>query len=467
MQSIHRQFEKMRSKGAVDDAKVAVLLQDFTNADQVLTSIIETSKAWRDSWISILIAQVGMAKAFDELYEPVMGATSEEHGHEPVLTSEVQRGRTTNLHKAFAELKADLLDELGMIDQRVIRPSTDARESIQPLKKTIKKRENKRLDYESYLDRLEKRRRAQKSEKDDVGITKLEADVARAADEFQYADTHLREALPPVVASAFALLPHLLATLIMTQNTLLAQYYTTLYNYSTQEGFPSPPPPVEDVTAQWERDFKGIQDEVEAINTIARGKAVHCPMHQGDNSNASKGSSMTGFNLRNGLAARRTSSQTTIAQSSGRPNLKPRIPSFSSVAPPSESPRRHATPQQSEIVEESEGSGGSWHATPHQPNAKPMQDRFHDLENSRERSRMSIAAGKKKAPPPPPPKRLQSSKEQWVTALYTFIGQEEGDLSFEERDKIKVIKRTDSVDDWWDGELNGVRGRFPANYVGL
>ena len=39
MQSMHRQFGKITSKVPGDDAKVSVLLQDFTNVDEVLTSV--------------------------------------------------------------------------------------------------------------------------------------------------------------------------------------------------------------------------------------------------------------------------------------------------------------------------------------------------------------------------------------------------------------------------------------------
>jgi hypothetical protein len=51
-----------------------------------------------------------------------------------------------------------------------------------------------------------------------------------------------------------------------------------------------------------------------------------------------------------------------------------------------------------------------------------------------------------------------------VTALYSFGGQSAGDLAFSEGDKIRVVKRTDSTDDWWEGELRGIKGAFPANY---
>lgn len=53
----------------------------------------------------------------------------------------------------------------------------------------------------------------------------------------------------------------------------------------------------------------------------------------------------------------------------------------------------------------------------------------------------------------------------YVTALYDFGGQSAGDLAFREGDRIRVLKKTESTDDWWEGELRGVKGSFPANYV--
>jgi hypothetical protein len=74
-------------------------------------------------------------------------------------------------------------------------------------------------------------------------------------------------------------------------------------------------------------------------------------------------------------------------------------------------------------------------------------------------------AAQKKKPPPPPPKRIGSQNSGlYAIALYSFEGQGQGDLRFREGDRIKVVKKTDSTDDWWEGELNGVKGSFPANY---
>lgn len=71
----------------------------------------------------------------------------------------------------------------------------------------------------------------------------------------------------------------------------------------------------------------------------------------------------------------------------------------------------------------------------------------------------------KKKPPPPPPKRIPSGKpEEWVVAQYDFTGQGAGDLSFREGDRIKIVKKTQTDQDWWTGEVGGKKGSFPANY---
>jgi amphiphysin len=247
----------------------------------------------------------------------------------------------------------------------------------------------------------------------------------------------------------------------LTQNTLLAQYYTTLHNYCTEEGLPSPAPHVQDIVGEWDGDFKRIQQEVESINTIARGKAVHAPMQLGDDTASRRGSSMSGLNLRNSLAARKANPQ-SLSRLGGKFSAgASRIYPSSRTADSSqalESHREHDEPEADNL--------SVYPSTPSYSPAGPVRDYFQGQDSQSTRNNSSAIAAKKKAPPPPP-KRIQSSKEQWVTALYTFTGQESDDLAFQEGDRIRVVKRTDSIEDWWDGELRGVRGRFPANYVEL
>lgn len=52
-------------------------------------------------------------------------------------------------------------------------------------------------------------------------------------------------------------------------------------------------------------------------------------------------------------------------------------------------------------------------------------------------------------------------------ALYTFKGEQPGDLPFKKGDVIDILKKSGTTDDWWTGRNNGASGIFPANYVEL
>lgn len=50
-----------------------------------------------------------------------------------------------------------------------------------------------------------------------------------------------------------------------------------------------------------------------------------------------------------------------------------------------------------------------------------------------------------------------------VQALYPYKALNDDELSFEPDDIISVLTRDEP--DWWRGELNGITGLFPSNYV--
>ncbi|KAJ2891887.1 BAR adaptor protein Hob1, partial [Coemansia aciculifera] len=72
-----------------------------------------------------------------------------------------------------------------------------------------------------------------------------------------------------------------------------------------------------------------------------------------------------------------------------------------------------------------------------------------------------IAPPSARAEQPPPPR----NNVQYVVALYDYAALTDGDLSFKEGDRIELVQRADSKDDWWTGRLNGVEGVFPGTYV--
>ena len=262
----------------------------------------------------------------------------------------------------------------------------------------------------------------------------------------------------------------------MTQNTMLAQSYTTLHDYCEQEAFPDDPPATAGQIIQtWDQEYKPVKHRVETqIACVAGGKTVRQPMQLEDRAHGS----MTGLNIRNGassLAHRKSSNQSTGAikpppPPSPTPSPGPSVSSGPpSPDPSTQRPRISSTPSQTSLGLSTPNYNASLRSpspgdpmSSHAP-AGPRADYFGRDRVSSNSSMASIAAAKKK-PPPPPPKRVPSQQGIWVTALYEFSGQGQGDLVFKEGDKIRVVKKTDSTDDWWTGELRGVQGSFPANY---
>ena len=82
---------------------------------------------------------------FQSIYSPIVGADDSYSDHEPLNTHTRIVERTTKLQKIYVDLRNDLLDEVDTAEIRIIKPATQAKEGIQPLKKIIKKRGDRKV----------------------------------------------------------------------------------------------------------------------------------------------------------------------------------------------------------------------------------------------------------------------------------------------------------------------------------
>lgn len=99
------------------------------------------------------------------------------------MTPELQLVRSAKLKQAYDELKTDLLEEVIMMDSRIIKPALEAKEYIQPIRKTIKKRDNKRLDWERYIDKVNHAsKKMKRTDRENAALAKSEQELAKAAD---------------------------------------------------------------------------------------------------------------------------------------------------------------------------------------------------------------------------------------------------------------------------------------------
>ncbi|KAL4778731.1 hypothetical protein BJX76DRAFT_126921 [Aspergillus varians] len=470
MQSVQRQFGRFMKRSA-DDSQVALLLHDFDQIDKLLDKIVDSTTAWRDAWTSLLSHQDRMLAEFDGLYAPIVGS-ADATSHIPVPTPKATLARTAKLRGEYEELKKELLERLASIDDRMISPASQAKEYLTPFKKAIKKRDERKLDYERHQGRVDSySKRTKRSERENAALIKAEDELARATEDYHAADEHLRTHLPPLITAIFSLLPRLLSAQIEIQNDLLANYYTVIYGYCEQEQYPSDPPQsLEQTVTQWEEACHPLQQQIESFASIANAKALR-PSSQTSNDRRPSNplNALNRFRSDQNLPIQQAQSDTApVAAHETKPSLGARskstpyvpsshgVPSLRKNSPPtlsSSSLTGTNTPSSSHSIAPSQSGSYSDSLTPPIPlTSKPS---------------LSSLAGKKKPPPPPPKPRNASSKMTFVKALYDFGGQNSGDLAFKEGDRIRVLKKTDSTDDWWEGELRGVKGSFPANYVEL
>ncbi|SMR49121.1 unnamed protein product [Zymoseptoria tritici ST99CH_1E4] len=539
MNSIKRMGGKMM-KRSDDQQDVGAVISEFKSTENMLDRLARDLKTWRESWEDILKYQSDAAEAFVTLYKPIpipADVDLPQH-YTPVETPQSTLQRTVGLHKAHADSKTDLQQEIAQIQSKLIRPVEEAKIALRGLQRTLKHRENMKLDYERYLSRAEHARKKEaKTVKDQTNLAKCEGDLVQAKIDYQTADEQVKQTFPPVTDAVLALMPYLLAGQVMLQTTLVGQLYTVLDAYCKREGLPSPAPSDAEIISRWDAEYTGFRKEVESgLKVLAGGKAVHMSMTLP----VQDSSTVTGLGIRNkarsgvsGLPGlNKTKSEQPLAhRPAAASSHSPARDEEEELAPPkpprpgqaqdimASKPRLHSVNSAASFDRDrkpSPGSTGSIHnqlnqvygnpppysttaggaSSPsiyHTPVAGLSPAASHTSRNDyfdRKVSQSSLtrttsnqaqattpngtvwgvaaaaaAAAKKKPPPPIPAKRLASTGATFVTALYDFPGQSDGDLAFREGDRIRVVRRTESTDDWWEGECEGRKGQFPANYV--
>jgi hypothetical protein len=289
--------------------------------------------------------------------------------------------------------------------------------------------------------------------------------------------------------------------LCMVQNTLLGHYYTALHDFCQQHGYLIPTPEWAQVQAEFDDGFGPAKRDTERLSTLQRGKAVKQEFYSRPDSlqtrtishrtNSAGSSGMLAPSRTNGRlpppvpAPGAGGATPPPIDLSTRPGGSSRAPStaagstYGRPSPPMSTASFHtaATGRSDFYLTQPPTSAGASAAASRRSASQPTSpypasvSSFGGgggLANSTASLSSSAAAiaGKKKPPPPPPPKRRPEPKAQqdWVVAQYDFAGEGEGDLSFREGDRILVVVRTGSTNDWWEGECRGARGSFPANY---
>ncbi|KAK0303899.1 hypothetical protein LTR01_007761 [Friedmanniomyces endolithicus] len=297
MKSMQRKLGGLVMKRKDDEAGVGNILAEFKAVDDMLTQLIKDLTAYRNSWDDILKLQYDTIEALAFLYKPLEPSADPDQRRPPTTTPQTYMQKCLGLQKVYSEVKTDLSTELNLIDSKLVRPATEAKAATKSLGKTLKHRENCKLDYERYLSRAEHgRKKDTRSMKEEASLAAHECNLAQAQIDYETADDQVKQTFPPVTAAVLDLVPYILANQVQLQTTLVGQLYTVIDKYTRTHGMANPAPGDGEIVRVWEQEFGGLRRELEqGIAIVAGGKAVQRGMEMP----AEKGGTVTGLGIRN------------------------------------------------------------------------------------------------------------------------------------------------------------------------
>ncbi|GAA5883789.1 hypothetical protein JCM16303_002373 [Sporobolomyces ruberrimus] len=390
------------------DPETDELVRKFTSLEEQTGKLVKDTSNFREAIAGMLTSQAGFATAFATLFSPLNDELPLASRH-PEAQGTIDN--IANYHELMNELRDAVQPELELIDSRVTAPLKEYSDLLKKTRKTITKREHKLTDFDRHNNSYSKLKdKKEKSLSDEKNLFKYEQDLELATQEYEHYNNMLKTEIPRFIALSSTFISPVFQTFYYIEVGILYTLLEKMQSWSSQvygdlsiEGLES---------MHYER-LGDVGERLEALSVTKRFTSTARFMSQHRASGG--GTSSPGL----GRASSTTSSSsgyTKPASAYGAASA-----STSSDLPP---PAYSAPP-----------SG----ATP-------------------------TLAGKRPPPPPPPSSRPKASVT-YVTALYDYVGQAEGDLSFNAGDRIEVTKKTESDQDWWTGRLNGYEGQFPANYT--
>ncbi|KAI5453390.1 BAR adaptor protein Hob1 [Naganishia albida] len=399
----------------------------FEVIEQGAEKILKDSKVFRDAVQTLLTSGSTFATSFTTLFGPIGSGEYDLTSRHP--QAEVTVNNIGQYQQLMEDLRETLAPELELIESRVIAPSIELQDICKRIRKTITKRDHKLIDYDRHNNSLNKlREKKEKSLSDEKNLFKVEQDFEIASGEYEHWNNLLKQELPAFLQMAAAFSDPIFHSFYYMQLNIL---------YLMQDKIQSFADGKYDVT---NKDIEGIYfsqrgdaaDQIEAL-TITKRLVSTAKLMSGHRS-------ASGSIAGRSPLDRKTSLNSTSSAGLGRQ------PSYSA------------------------GTAAKYNLPPPVHGASSAAVAAPPPYTAGTTGLASTSGSIKKAPPPPPPmKRAASAAPQpeICVALFDFAPQADGDLGFKAGDRIEIIERSETQDDWWTGRLNSVTGVFPGSYTQL
>ncbi|CAG8785881.1 9661_t:CDS:2, partial [Dentiscutata erythropus] len=170
----------------------------FSDLTKQTEKLHDDAKKFRDGVSNMLNHQANFADLLVELYNPITpeGAT------EGAVTRRTKTpAQTMKAAEEYAKLMSNVRDtilaELDSVDRRIIIPATEFLDVIKLIKKTVTKREHKKVDYDRFQNSVKKLKdKKDKSLSEEKQLHKYEDQLERATQEYEHYNELLKKELP-------------------------------------------------------------------------------------------------------------------------------------------------------------------------------------------------------------------------------------------------------------------------------
>ncbi|KAK0456797.1 hypothetical protein EV421DRAFT_1895995 [Armillaria borealis] len=378
----------------------------FAEMEKASEKLIKDVKSFLDAVNGLFTCGAGYATHFSVLMHPIAGEY-DLIGKHPEAAQTVRN--VDKYETAMEELRASVGPELELIESRITGPAKEMQSILKLIRKSITKRDHKLMDYDRFNNSLTKLRdKKEKSLSDEKNLFKarshlqLEQDFELATNEYDFINNALKTDLPRFMTLSTQFIDPLFHSFFYMQLNIFYLILEKMNTFAETAKYDISNVPGQQICDEYEQNRTDAWSQIEELGITKR--------------------------IISGLIARQE-----VLPKGASPHTASPAPSFKKSPPP---------PPPS--------AAAAALAVPPPPYSA------------------SVVAATKRAPPPPPPLKPKPTVKpavQYVVALYDFAAQADGDLSFNVGDRIEIVERTGSAEDWWTGRLNGQQGVFPGNYV--
>ncbi|THG94135.1 hypothetical protein EW026_g7274 [Hermanssonia centrifuga] len=396
--------------------------------------LLKDTKLFTEAVTNLFTSGAGFAQHFSTLFHPVAGELDLAQRHPE---AEHTINNVDAYDGALEELKAAIVPELDLIDSRVVGPVKELQGIMKLIRKSITKRDHKLVDFDRFNNSLTKLRdKKEKSLNDEKNLFKLEQDFEIASNEYEYINTAMKTDLPRFMQMATQFIDPLFHSFFYMQLNIFYLLLEKLNGFAEAAKF--------DVNVTHAQIIPDYEDR--RTDAMARLEELNISKRMISTSKFVQSQRAVPGGAPGTGMGRSASSASSI---NSRNLAPPRSPSINS--------RNLAPPRSPSIgfAKKSPPPPPSAHLSVAPPPYSPPTSN-------------SFVATKKAPPPPPPlkPKPKPAEPErQYVVALYDFEAQADGDLNFKAGDRIEVVERTESAEDWWTGRVDGRQGVFPGELI--